>query len=587
MPILPELAGERRPDPTGPRRVATYSPVDTSSVGAIEQRSGAAIKAGADALGVGSRALYAAVQRQEEDDDKTAVDAAVVRARGEQQRLMQQVLDQRGENAVKGKLYATYGKQFDDALGKIAGELENDRQRERFTARGGVLKLQFGGDTLNHVRAEGDAHAKQTHLAMVETWTDAAIAGHADSGTVETSIGFIRQSTLDFAERQGWAPETTKAVLAEQMSEVHVGVVEHKLVVDPAGAKAYYAEHKGEIQATERTRLREAMKISDVQQKSQTIVDGIIADVDANANDWAGQRRTVMDKAYAVKDAAVRDKVVGRARQRLNEIEDQRTRQTSQFVDQGYAMAMQGQDISPVMTEFLRRRSPKDLRAMEGLLIQGAPPTSVPETLARLWDMRRAAFRDGYGSPAASAYLEYDLRRDYQQLEENGREEWHARQAGDEIALRGATQKSLDAARQAAAKNIATSYSTIRGNIDTELRAANIDPEAKEGDDVQRLNAFERRLFTEVELWHLENEGKMPAQVQTMITRELLDVAVKESWWPGRQKRLAFEMGEDISEIPEGERDAVRADLMAIGISPTPGMMLKAYRIQKASEAQQ
>ena len=574
MPRLPELAGDRRPAPSPSSGVARYAPVDTSSVGRIVSAAGSDLKAGAAALGTGARDLAKAVAKEEDRIDQLAVEDAFNEARREQLRLTSGesdgFLNVRGQEAVKRKLYSDYSSQLDESMLRISKTLTNDRQRDRFLRRAEVVKLQFGGDVLAHVRRESDAAAKATHLATVEIERQVAVDSYADPGAVALSIERIRRSIDDYADREGWSPEVRKAAVQEEVSGAHVGVIDHMLVVAPARAKAYYNAHKKEISGSDRTRIEETLRVSDVQRRGQESSDAILAKVQPSSDDWAGEQRRALQAARSISDPKLRDEAVKRVSARLREMDYLREQETEQVRDQIWNLELRGGRVPPSMIEHLQRRDPAALRAFNAYQTSGAPDASNPTVLQNLNQSYRAAI---LGDPT---FLQTDIRNHYHQLTVADREKWENRQSSLLSSVVG-EEKSQQG------KDVARSYSTAMSIVDRQLRAADIDPTPKEGsDDAKKLVRFQERIFAEVDAWHLANPGrKMPEGEIRSIAAGLLETVTIEDGgflWFDAEAPAFMRDGDATEEIPAAARGALADAIRRAGEIPTAGRMLYYWR---------
>jgi soluble lytic murein transglycosylase len=170
------------------------------------------------------------------------------------------VYTRRGSNAVTA--YDEASKWWDESAKTTIEGLENPNQqrlmqsmlaRRRDAALDGVAR---------HV-------ARERQTAMGETWTarlrgieqDAAAAFN-DEGKVNALLEEADSGTIFWGRRQGLSEDGIALSRRAARSSIRSSVVERMALSDPIAAKAYYDQHKDEIDGTTQVKIERALKSS-------------------------------------------------------------------------------------------------------------------------------------------------------------------------------------------------------------------------------------------------------------------------------------------------------------------------------------
>lgn len=196
--------------------------------------------------------------------------------------LMQQVYDpQKGMLQVKGEnsygLPDQFTKGYDDFAGKIRQGLSNDDQRQRFDQMSEGMREETLGRINSHVAQQRSQIDVNEAKATVSNEQQIAVANKYDAKAIGGALDTIQTIDSQFAERNGWGPEETKALIDSDVSQLHLGIIQSMLDEGNPNnaAKAYFDHVKDQILEPERSKIQgmtvKANDLTYAQQVTDTI----------------------------------------------------------------------------------------------------------------------------------------------------------------------------------------------------------------------------------------------------------------------------------------------------------------------------
>lgn len=221
----------------------------------------------------------------------------------------------RGSAAVSGKLLETYTRRLDDTAKGIEEGLANDQQRERFRLRyEGIARQQFTNGLLDHLRREGEVYDKEVFDGTVMTELRSVTANWNRPNDVALSLERMTGETRRRAERLGWAPEYTEAVIQQNAGKAHSAIIGQAIASgDWVYAQNWYQEHKQDVDPQTAKQLERV--VEDATQKQLT--NGYQADFLASRDNPRSleslERRVLADRDL---DDARKNALVGRIQSR-------------------------------------------------------------------------------------------------------------------------------------------------------------------------------------------------------------------------------------------------------------------------------
>lgn len=245
---LPDLSEQARPIPQAQGGVARYQVEDAASAAA----PGQAISALGDQVRVLAenelkkvdtlRAEDAFNQLRQRQQDLTMGDNGFTKAQG--------------GAAITQPLLKNYSTQFEDAANQIAETLGTTQQKAMFRERANIAGLQFRDDVMRHVLREGQVYQDQMYKGAVATETT-NVSQHWDQpDAVALSTTRISALVDQQAEAKGWSPEFKKAVLQQELRNLHETVVDQALAdKNYVFAEKWFDDHKSEMDTQTLDRL--------------------------------------------------------------------------------------------------------------------------------------------------------------------------------------------------------------------------------------------------------------------------------------------------------------------------------------------
>ena len=159
-------------------------------------------------------------------------------------------LNAQGRNAIDR--YAATEQQIGEAMERIGAGLPTDRSRELFMAQATRRAQRAMEGAQRHVSTQRAAYEAAASEARIHSSRQDAFAAFADDETIQVSIATIQAEIRQRAEREGWHQDTTVAVLDEQESAVHAGVIARRLDNNQTqSALAYLERHRNGMTGTD------------------------------------------------------------------------------------------------------------------------------------------------------------------------------------------------------------------------------------------------------------------------------------------------------------------------------------------------
>lgn len=277
MPKLIDLSQSPRPVPQdvgGPISIPTIDS-GAGAIGAGTTQLGSGISGGADQM-------FQAQKVEEDRINTLRAEEAFTQLRDKQLDLT--VGDNgfskvRGAAAVSKPLYQEWGAKFQDAQQQIAAGLSNADQRDKFTARAGVARIQFHEDMLHHLSRESDSYAKEVYSSILASEHGNAIARWDDPNSMAASIVRIDAAVDREGERSGWSDGEIATTKQAQASAIYRGTI--GMMVDNAQerkAQDFYTAVKSKLTAGDQLAVQTALVHARKQIEDDTwegVADGI------------------------------------------------------------------------------------------------------------------------------------------------------------------------------------------------------------------------------------------------------------------------------------------------------------------------
>ena len=174
----------------------------------------------------------------------------------------------------------------------IAAGLQNTEQREAFKDATERDLMQAQATMETHLARESTRYNLAQTEGLINTSVTAYRESQDDPRAAAVALGQVRENVAEYAEIAGFAPEQTKALLTQEMTKAHAGVVEDLLSEgDPRAAADYLSTNRG---AMDRGTARQ---LSDRVKSKRTAVDA--QDLAFTLTDKHGDAPTLLDLEVA------------------------------------------------------------------------------------------------------------------------------------------------------------------------------------------------------------------------------------------------------------------------------------------------
>src|SRR3990167_373158 len=279
-----EALGDR-PLPTLPRRTPLVA--DYRGTSGFEETSAQVLGHSASEL---QQAAGIALQMQEQHDEVRAEDAFnQLRQRQIEMTFGKEgFVNLKGGDAVNRPVLKEYGGAFDASAATLAGTLDNDFQRQRFTKRSQVAGIQMREDIARHVAHQSDVYADTVFKSKLDV--EAKVAGARWNTPDAALVPLLNiDSAIDAqARRMGLAGNEGQAWVDDMRmkarSNVYSTMVKQALVSDPANgpfiAQNIMADHAAEIspdmKAVLSHEINTAVRPIQAKRDAQAVISGTV-----------------------------------------------------------------------------------------------------------------------------------------------------------------------------------------------------------------------------------------------------------------------------------------------------------------------
>jgi len=214
----------------------------------------------------GLNVLAGTLREQELADDEVRVEDNINRLRERQLDLTLNektgYTSQLGKNAIdrdSGKSLSTdYAEQFKAAADELSKNLTNERQRQKFMQRAGVLSNEFRAGVMRHEAEQFKSYANQVDNGVFKVETENAGRNWNDPVAVSTALMRIDQALERKRQRGGIAAELVTGARRDLRSTVHQAVIVQALAAENfQAAREYFNANKDDMNADERRGLGE------------------------------------------------------------------------------------------------------------------------------------------------------------------------------------------------------------------------------------------------------------------------------------------------------------------------------------------
>ncbi len=160
-------------------------------------------------------------------------------------------------------------KWWDDTAKEAAGRLTP--QQQRIVSRSlQAARLQAGETALRYQNAELDrSEAESFQAAQLAEVQRGAASGNPAAAAVSSEL--LKQRNAEWAQRKGWTPEQLADANMRATTALHVNLLQSLRQADPAGAQAYFAANKKEIDGTRHAEIEQQLKIAASADKAQKV----------------------------------------------------------------------------------------------------------------------------------------------------------------------------------------------------------------------------------------------------------------------------------------------------------------------------
>jgi hypothetical protein len=296
------------------------------------------------AQGLGQAAQLGA--KLQERQDLEAVTRVFTGLEDEQRRLLREgdnaIFARQGNNA--GGATEEMAKWFEEAAPRYGADLTSPAQRRAFEQllarqRSGVLD-----SVARHEAQEGKRALVESVQAKAGSSIEQAAAMWTNPQAVATAREDMEHAVAALAQTMGWEGETRERKLAEFHTLFHKRVIDAAAESNSDYAKAYYEQHKDQIDASARQAIERTLATAGLRADGQAHTDRIIAKGLSDEEALAEARR--------IERPELRDEVVRRVTARLNESEALINRDRRAAADDSWRLVVEHNNLDaiPVQT---------------------------------------------------------------------------------------------------------------------------------------------------------------------------------------------------------------------------------------------
>ena len=501
-------------------------------------------------------ALAEAGKKEKEKADDTATTEYYVKLARKKQELFYDsktgVVTKKGKDSFSA--VDDYGKQFDE----FANSIEQGMSTSQIAMAKKIRmkeRLEFDGQLMRHVAQESDQYQDQSVKAGIAVAREDAILS-GDPATVAEKIKF--QEAIYSQTAGGKPPALVEAEMKEIRGKTHFGVL--KRMVDNGqdlAAKNYFEKVKGELyqDTDEAERL---LKAGNLAGESQRRSDQIFA--------TSRTIETAFTEVQKIQDPTLRDETSKRLK-----------------------------DLYSMKNLMEKDREEQNLKYAANILDQSGNTDRIPRSTWNTFSPGERAQLENYakhkreGTQPATNWGEYynlktmaadpRLREQYMRV---NLMQYRDRLADSEFKDLVNAQEGLRKGDDKTAK-LLDGVRTNAEIVNTALKKAGIDPEAKSGNDVDAYGLFRQKVDERVVALQTQTGNPVSSKELSEITDDLIIEGVTQKGWFWDTKKRKYELapGErlqfEIKDVPAAERAKIEAALKKKGLKVTDDKVLDLY----------
>lgn len=538
---------------------------------------------GQDLAGMASQALDNAAnffEDQQKIKDADAVNRAEIEFATSEQDFRAQLQERAGVNAY-GVTKDTE-KWVQDKYKATMSVLENDRQRKAFEARFAERALRLRGDAMNH-------ESRQTKEAYAESRTAQVNLAISDAAADPTKVAEskLRIDTVlrDVAGIRGWTDEQYQSERMKFTSALHEQVIQTLNRQNPASAKAYFEENKGEIDGTKHNTIMKVYEASDRLTRVQDFADKVSGMT--IEQQMAEARKTFSGEDE--KDAILEIKTRYNDKQALIKEDNDK-----KFNDAWTIAIDQGRGIKGIDPQVWATMDPKDKVSIQRelehrsdrayTLSQRNAGERSTKTDNNVWG---GLYQLSVNNP--QEFVGLDLRRYMPWLSSSDFQELTKRQA----TVKDGLSKPEKIKRM----------STIDNQIMETANAAGLFATSKTKDfRAEFIKKANNAILTEARAKGKDADQLTDEETQKVLDRMLIKGEVDGSGWISDDKKFAFQLKPEeqanfipedpaayyanitLADVPADFADEVRAEARKRNKTPTPQMIVDKYKQYKLKD---
>lgn len=272
----PSTALGERPSPRAVTGIARYRTEQGS-----EAIGNALADAGGDIEQAGTQ-LYRAQKIEQDRVDTLRAEEAFSKMRQKQLDLSfgpeNGFTNVKGSEAVSRPMLPEWTKKFDDEQKALADTLGNDAQREKFSRRATLSRMQFGDDIVRHMANQREVYGKEVYEGILGTEERSAAAKWNSPADIALSLTRVDDAVQSRAEAQGWPAEYANAVLLESKGKIHSAVISQALANQNFDyAEKWFEQNKAEIDPNTAAALHKAVEGGAQKQRAADYIGDYIA----------------------------------------------------------------------------------------------------------------------------------------------------------------------------------------------------------------------------------------------------------------------------------------------------------------------
>lgn len=368
------------------------------------QRTGAAVTRAGDLM------VQAANQMQDREN-ADAIFKAETDIKNAYLEFQTTARERRGEQA-KG-LTGEAGQWWDKQAGDIANKLPNDRTKALFGQAASRMREQS-------MQSMSSFEAGERRRSLEQS-TEASIAGSINLAASQVGTPTEREAVVgartDVLKRlgvlrqlNGWDDNLYAAKQSQELTNLHMQVLQNKVDRDPAGARDYFELNKAEINGGQHNTIDKMLRVGAVKQTAQAAADELMASGVSEADGL----KTIREKLSGDEEAAATQEF----KVRVQEQAQQRERAQRNAADEAWGIfARKG--LGAIPAALRAQLDGRDLISLERAARERVGGEKEPKTDSEVYYGLRVMMRDD-----PEAFANQDLRRYFPSLSRGDREEF-------------------------------------------------------------------------------------------------------------------------------------------------------------------